>query len=585
MSEAKVRQKPTRPQHQGLPAAGAPTAPLRDLGFTQVAFAGHNRAEDLGDPDQASAGLKSAFAMLAQAGVKEARMVSGLARGADLLAAEAWRAAGLGPVHAVFPFLDAVVEPSAAGLMESSTWLDGRVTESLGRNAHLAQTRWLIGIADLLVVVWTGDHARGAGGTADAVRLALEHGIPVFWIQPGEPCALRLIRPEHLAEDFGFLEFLEELRFGREPLVRTASPENLHEALVDLGLGASPPDLGDEEQDLPTPAKRPLARIWRTYAVFRRVLGGKAPPFTPRPPPADLVAQPGFAWLTRIQAIADDQASRLGAVHRSHQVILLGVAMLGAFAGSASALWPATKLLMVVIEILLALGAFAVWLDSEHGHRHERWGDARRLAEDLRLERVAWTLGVSTAPQGVRLSSSVRARHVRRQAGLPSGAYDPDRVQAWGAWAVDELIAGQGAYHRAQALINGRIGHRVHQMENGSFVILMFVLVSFVVASISLPLLHLGEPHWLDGLVALAGAIVPAIGAAALALEATLSLDEQAQRSQLLATRLELIVVELGSAASLEAHQAAAKAAIRLQRAQEDHWTEGAGRRRLYRGG
>jgi hypothetical protein len=179
----------------------------------------------------------------------------------------------------------------------------------------------------------------------------------------------------------------------------------------------------------------------------------------------------------------------------------------------------------------------------------------------------------------------VRARHVRRQAGLPSGAYDPDRVQAWGAWAVDELIAGQGAYHRAQALINGRIGHRVHQMENGSFVILMFVLVSFVVASISLPLLHLGEPHWLDGLVALAGAIVPAIGAAALALEATLSLDEQAQRSQLLATRLELIVVELGSAASLEAHQAAAKAAIRLQRAQEDHWTEGAGRRRLYRGG
>lgn len=584
MSEAKVRQKPTRPPHQGLPAAGAPSAPLRDLGFTQVAFAGHNRAEDLGDPDRASAGLKTAFAMLAQAGVKEARMVSGLAGGADMLAAEAWRAAGLGPMHAVFPFLDEEVEPSAAGLMDSCTWLDGRVTESLGRNAHLAQTRWLIGIADLLVVVWTGDHARGAGGTADAVRLALEHGIPVFWIQPGEPCALRLIRPEHLAEDFGFLEFLEELRFGREPLVRTASPANLHEALVDLGLGAAPPDLGDKEQDAPT-RKRPLARIWRTYAVFRRVLGGKALPFTPRPPPADLVAQPGFAWLTRVQAIADDQASRLGAVHRSHQVILLGVAMLGAFAGSASSLWPATKLLMVVIEILLAFGAFAVWLDSEHGHRHERWGDARRLAEDLRLERVAWALGVSTTPQGVRLNSSLRARHVRRQAGLPSGAYGPDRVQAWGGWAVDELIAGQGAYHRAQALINGRIGHRVHQMENGSFVILMVVLVSFVAASIGLPLLHLGEPHWLDGLVALAGAIVPAIGAAALALEATLSLDEQAQRSQLLATRLELIVVDLGSATSLEAHQAAAKAAIRLQRAQEDHWTEGAGRRRLYRGG
>ena len=565
--------------------ASAPPLPIRELGFTQVAFAGHNRSEDLGDPAEAAAGLKSAFAMLSQAGVKQARMVSGLARGADLLAAEAWRAAGLGPIHAVIPFLDEVVDPAAAALAQSSTWLDGRTTESLGRNPHLAQTRWLIGVADLLVVVWTGDHARGAGGTADAVRLALEHGIPVFWIQPGEPCALRLIRPEHLAEDFGFLEFLEELRLGREPLVRAATPENLHEALVDLGLGASPPDLGDEQQELPTPAKRPQAKIWRTYAIFRRVLGGKAPPFTPHFPPADLMAQPGFAWLSRIQAIADDEASRLGAVHRSHQVILLGVAMLGAFAGSASSLWPATKLLMVVIEIFLALGAFAVWLDSEHGHRHERWGEARRLAEDLRLERVAWALGVSTAPQGVRLSSSVRARHVRRQAGLPGGMYDPDRVKAWGAWAIEELVAGQGAYHRAQAQINGRIGHRVHQVENGSFVILMIVLVSFVIASVVLPFQHLHKPSWLDGLVAVAGTIVPAIGAAALALEATLSLEEQAQRSRLLATRLELILVDLGSATSLEAHQAAAKAAIRLQRAQEDHWTEGAGRRRLYRAG
>src|SRR5512144_2433250 len=185
MSEAGLRQTSKRSHSQTPAIAEAPTTPLRDLGFTQIAFAGHNRSEDLGDPAEAAAGLHSAFAMLARAGVKQARMVSGLAHGADLLAVEAWKAAGLGPVHAVMPFLDEVLEPSVAALAQSSTWLDGRTTESLGRNAHLAQTRWLIGVADLLVVVWTGDHARGAGGTADAVRLALEHGIPVFWIQPG----------------------------------------------------------------------------------------------------------------------------------------------------------------------------------------------------------------------------------------------------------------------------------------------------------------------------------------------------------------------------------------------------------------
>jgi hypothetical protein len=567
-------------------AGTAAIRPLPGLQFTQVAFAGHNRSEDLGDTTHVSASLDTAFAMLSQAGVSDARLVTGLAAGADLLAAEAWKGAGLGPVHAVFPFLDEELAAGAAGLMESGAWLDGRATEALGRNAHLAQTRWLIGAADLLVVVWTGEHARGAGGTADAVRLALEHGIPVLWIKPGDPDVLRLIRPEHLDEDFGFLEFLEELRFGRAPLVRAASPTTLHEALADLGLRADPPTDGVGPGAASPPRRHRLDGNWRTYALFRRILGGKAPPFERLPTPTDLAAEPGFVLLTQAQAAADEEASRLGAVHRSHQVILLAVAILAAIAGSASGIWPNTKLLMVSIEIFLALGAFLVWLDSERGRRHHRWGDARRLAEDLRLERVAWTLGVSTVPHGANLlSSSARARHVRRRAGLPSGAFGPDRVATWGAWAIDELIAGQAAYHRAQSTINGRVSHRVHQLENGSFALLMVVLLAYVATTVGMALFGEHTPHWLSTLVAVAGSIVPAIGAACLALEATLALGEQAERSRVLAVRLEAIVDDLGPEPGLEAHQSAAKAAIRLQRAQENHWAEGAVRRRLMRAG
>ena len=271
----------------------------RRLPFTQVAFAGHNRPEDLGDPTEVADGLKAAFAMLGRAGLHEAPLVTGLARGADLLAAEAWRAAKLGPCRG----------------LRSSTWLNGRETEGHGRNAHLAQTRWLVGAADLLVVLWTGEHARGAGGTADAVRLALEHNIPVLWIRPGEPNALRLIRPEHLDEDFGFLEFLEELRFSRPPLVRKATPAAIHAAL---------------------------------------------------------------------------------------------------------------------------------------GRRHQRWGDLRQRAEDLRLERVAWALGVNTIRHGADVGAGRAVRQIRRLAGLPNGAFDARRVKAWGDWAVDELIVGQAVYHRAR---------------------------------------------------------------------------------------------------------------------------------------
>jgi len=565
----------------GKAKAAQPALPR--LQFIQVAFAGHNRPEDLGDPAQAWAGLENAFALLAQAGVGDARLVTGLAPGADLLAAEAWKAAGLGPVHAVFPFLDDTVEGGAAALMDSGAWLDGRATEALGRNPYLAQTRWLIGAADLLVVVWTGEHARGAGGTADAVRLALEHGIPVLWIKPGEANRLWLIRPEHLDEDFGFLEFLDELRLGREPLVRKATPQTIQEALHDLGLRAEP---HRPEPPPETAPNRRFFRHWRAYAIFRRTLGGSAEPFEAVPLPGDLAAEPGFVWLTQAHVAADAEASHLGAVHRSHQVILLGVAILATIAGTIGSLFEETELAMVLLELALAAGAFWVWMGAERGRRHQRWGEARRLAEDLRLERVAWTLGVNTAPHGSNmLASSPRARRIRREAGLPSGAFDAERVRLWGRWAIDELITGQAAYHRGQSKINGHVSHRIHQLENGSFTVLMVVLVSYVLSTAGLSLFGHEGPHWLVNLVGVAGSIVPAIGATCLALEAALSLGEQAARSKVLAGRLDAIAGELGPAPTLEALQAAARSAIRLQRAQENHWSEGTVRRRLIRGG
>lgn len=587
MTEAgQTRRRPAGSRTPGAKATAAPSAalpPASRLQFVQIAFAGHNRAEDLGDPAQAWAGLENAFALLSQAGVGGARLVTGLAPGADLLAAEAWKAAGLGPVHAVFPFRKDTVEGGAAALMDTGTWLDGRATEALGRNAYLSQTRWLIGAADLLVVVWTGEHARGAGGTADAVRLALEHGIPVLWIKPGEANRLKLIRPEHLDEDFGFLEFLDEVRLARQPLVRKATVKALQDVLHDLGLRT------ESRRHEPPPEvapKRRFFRHWRAYAIFRKTLGGSAEPFEGVPLPPELAAEPGFVWLTTAHMAADAEASHLGAVHRSHQVILLGVAILATIAGTVGSLFEETELAMVLLELALAAGAFWVWMGAERGRRHQRWGEARRLAEDLRLERVAWTLGVNTAPHGSNmLASSPRAQRIRREAGLPSGVFDAERVRNWGRWAIDELVTGQAAYHRGQSKINGHVSHRIHQLENGSFTVLMVVLVAYVLSTVGMALFGHEGPRWLTSLVGVAGAIVPAIGATCLALEAALSLGEQAARSKVLAGRLDAIAADLGAASTLEAHQAAARVAIRLQRAQENHWGEGTVRRRLIRGG
>ncbi len=569
------------------PQAVTPTPPdlQAPLPFVQVAFAGHNRPEDLGDAAAVAKALGDAFTTLAAAGLRQGRLITGLADGADRLAVEAWRRADLGPIHAVHPFLDDAASPAAAA--DSETWLDGVATEAHGRSPYLAQTRWLIGAADLLVVAWNGRPARGAGGTADAVRLALERGVPVLWVDPAAPEPPRLIRSDYLDDDFGFLEVLDQLALSRAPLVQPATADNLRDALSGLAREAAAQAQAAALAQDDDALSRPLAWPWRTYAVFRKLLGGKAAPFTARPTPPDLLAQDGFASLARARAAADARANRLGAVHRSHQVILLAVAILAACAGSSSVLWPGLKLAMVTVELALALGALVVWLDSERGERHQRWGEARKLAEDLRLEQAAWTIGVTAAAQGPSQldNGGGAAQRLRRLAGLPHGAFGPERVASWGGWAVDELITGQVAYHRAQATISGRVSHRVHQLENISFGVLLSMLVGYVAVALTLTALGRETPHWLGGLVVMAGVVVPAIGAASLALEATLALGEQARRSRTLAAQLQTLAPPPGAPTGLDRIQAIARIAIRLQRLQEDHWTEDAQRRRLFRGG
>jgi hypothetical protein len=557
----------------------------------QIAFAGHNRPDDLGDPAAAERDLKAAFAMMASAGLTQGRLLTGYARGADRLAARLWRECGLGPIHVVQPFLADEAEAGHEPPTSLYTLLDGEACEAAGRNPYLAQTRWLIGSADMLITVWTGEHARGAGGTADAVRLALEHNLPVLWVKPGDAEAVRLIRPQYLPDDFGFLEFLEQLEHRKPPLVVRATAEGLAEALVQLEL-----DPGEDEAD--EAGSSPIRGLdlwlqrglWRTYNLFRRVVGGRAENHRDAvEPPEDLRVQPGFRLLSEAYLKADLEATRLAAVHRSQQILLLAAALLAAAIGSAPAVWPGFKIYAVLIELSLALAALSVWTGAVRANRHHRWGGMRRLAEQLRLERAGWALGISTvgsrrddAGGGV---AAAAARRVRRRAGLAVGAFDADRVRRWGAWAMDELLVGQAHYHRSQGRLNQRIAHRIHAFENFTFAFFIAVLAAFAIAYGISASLGQHMPHWVGGAVLMAGAIVPAMGAASLALEATLGFSEHSQRSLDLADALNQLIASLDPDPTLDTYQKSARAAVQLESLKEDRWSEDSDRRRLFRGG
>ncbi|MES2896088.1 MAG: hypothetical protein V4759_08665 [Pseudomonadota bacterium] len=560
----------------------------------QLAFAGHNRANDLGHHEPVTEGLDAAFRLIREAGVERARLLTGLAPGADELAAEAWRLAQLGPIHAVFPFLDDP-EAKAAELrgVQSATWLDGAAAEVLGRNPHLKQTRLVVEAADLLVVVWTGERARGAGGTADAVRCALETGLSVLWVKPSDSPRLRLIRPEKLPSDFDFLEFQEGLGAGNLSHVEEATETNVREALnLEALTAAEAADALDRQARAAGDKSTKLDAwlhgwLWKTYGAFRTLMGGRVSGMAaPHPVPEDLAEQGGFQLLTAAYMSADQHANRLSAVHRSEQILLLLAMVTAAIVGSAWTIWPGFKITAVFIELMLGLAALWVWSSAARARQHERWGEERHLAEQLRLIRACWPLGVSLVstrtPPIVRQALEPE-QAILRKAGLPHGEFDEARVASWGRWALSELVEGQAAYHLAVSKREGRIAHRIHVAENAAFVFLLALFASYLVAHALSHPLGLHVPHWISGVVAMAGTVVPAFAAATMALEAKLEFKEQSARSARIGERLQGLAAQLGPSPSLDDLQGAARAAMRWHLAETSHWRDGAGRRQLFR--
>jgi len=201
----------------------------------QVAFAGHRRPGDMGAADALEQKLSRVCAILKAAGLRRGRLLTGLADGADEIAARVWRNQAMGPIHAILPFLHeghGKVGPGKAA--QTGTWLDGATLQKAGGSPHLAQTRRLLAGADMLIAVWTGRAKRGLGGTADAIGLAVESGVPVLWINPRED-APRLISPLPMHLRQPTLEIIQRVSDGR---AITTAEANAAELSRILGLEA-----------------------------------------------------------------------------------------------------------------------------------------------------------------------------------------------------------------------------------------------------------------------------------------------------------------------------------------------------------
>ena len=141
----------------------------------------------------------------AESALEPHTLVSSLAEGADQLVAEEALSAGYRLICPL-PFPRALYERDFVreeSLLTFRRLLDQaiEVTELPGERAtpQADQTAYenagaqMLDRVDVLLAIWNGGAARGAGGTAEIIASAERRGVPVVWIHASSPHSVRVL--------------------------------------------------------------------------------------------------------------------------------------------------------------------------------------------------------------------------------------------------------------------------------------------------------------------------------------------------------------------------------------------------------
>ena len=496
---------------------GPPAIPF----FLSIGVVGH-RAAAVGEaPIEAArprlavllSGLRAAaetswsrHAALFAATPPQLQLFTSFADGADQIAAEEAVAQNVA-VHAILPLprddyrrdlspaaLDRFdrLLPAAAGVIELPR-------QDAGRTASYAIAgRAVVAHCDLLVALWDGEPARGRGGTAETVALAIRRGRPVIHLplDPSRPACVRWR---------GYDVFV-----GDDPdLVPTrAADQATLDALVECLL--APPEnprergyleayLAEHEQRrrlrveypllLAATGTRPIRpAAWRVapYAASTRAewegfhLGREEHGVSA----ALASVESAYAWSDRL-------AQHFAQAYRSGHVLNFLLAAVAVLLALAGLLAPALKVSLALAELATIL-AFVVntRIGIARGW-HRRWLDYRQLAERLRPMRSLKLLGAAgpdIAPGGVEAGPRSwvdwYAAGIWRAAGGVSGVMASDGV-ARRRFVIAQEVEPQIRYHRENARQLTHLDHRLHAIGMLLFAVSILSCVVFIFAYVA----------------------------------------------------------------------------------------------------
>jgi len=468
---------------------------------------------------------------------RDLRLVSGLAEGADCIAAGR-AVARCWTLDVVLPFFredfaDDFAEGPARDQFLTRLATAAATFELPGdRNAAGGQGvayeragRVVLAQCDILVAVWDGGPIRGRGGAPQIVAEAVLQGIPVIHIDPAAAQSPKLL-----------WDGLEELDLGQQTVETVARGDLSGLSGLIRGLIDPPSDPGNRA--ILDRLEDQRGRRWSIafgYPLLLAIMGIRRPKrsdFTRHIDPGMPVhmatthcsTDAAFATALREElaprfAQADAVATRVAQLFRSVYVtnfLLAALAVILSLLGLA--LPVGAKPVLIALELATIA---AILIQTRVGNRaswHKMWLDNRALAEQLRCLAISSQLGdLDLREAGARAAGWVNwyARGTSRDLGLPSARVDG----AYLGCVRDSLIAlidEQVAYLATDAQRMHRLEHRLHTLGTVMFgltVVTCAALLAFKAADAVVHSLDvLAQPLTIAATIV--SAALPAVGAA-----------------------------------------------------------------------
>jgi hypothetical protein len=458
-------------------------------------------------------------------------LVSPLAEGTDQIVAEAALDAGFS-LHVPLPTLPniytggfqrparPVAEDPCAGFVRlcarasAVQILDGTPTATLDGAAYAAVGRTVLRHADVLIAVWDGSPAEGAGGTAAVIDQARSWQVPIVWIDPRRPQAWRAAQSDRQPPPADVATVVREVLAPPPADDRAGARHRSWLTLFGDGHHGPHGRDGADSAHSPAPIAAPLRQyldtrvVWAVGGLFTSLVRIFAleRPLAPRilalgytcidrarlqwdalwttPTPVDpAIADPISRLVRDYYTWADGLADRFGTLNRdlaTAPYVLAPIAVLASVAaqvGLANA--GVGRAMRTTIGFAILLLNFLVYLRVVYARYHDRWIDCRSLAEQLRHLAFLWPLGrplravrfggeaAAEAPRFAWIGWYARA--VARQGGLFPIVMTPEMQETWRHLLVERFIRPQHAYHERARRRFQRVTRVLHRIALGLF--------------------------------------------------------------------------------------------------------------------